>query len=636
MDMPDHESMLCSHCNTRVQRQSLLDHVTEELQSQHCSLCSNILQTLTDLLCALHKYGHLKAPVINITCSRCSFKAGSVETFVEHLQMWCETQLLSSESDGVKHDQTVDVSHTSTEQTGFALRECYLPNHDDSKEDKREGGTCEKTVGTSSQRDEKMGDWGGQQFQQMMSMLLTDTSGKGVSKKNFEEDVRLCSKVTIDIAPVCESQGNETVCQQQGMKWEGPREQTSVHVNQDTIGQQCMKCEGYEDQTTNQVKEENNAGKQEGSVDCSHLTNRNIQKTEISTICNNDQYIAANRKRNKTKKAPLKCHLCNYSGQKREDLECHMLETHGKVEYRCYSCNFTAKSPRNLQRHQLVHQRIHPCRYCDFTTRWHNSLVLHEKRHTGEGMMKCDHCDYVTPDKDGLLKHQVKHIGEKPFACGQCDKAFARKCELKRHELRHADVKCAMCHICGDTFRQKQSLVHHIQAQHHGLKVYKCDQCPFETGYNSSLLSHRRAHHTNEKPYRCDFEGCNYASASTSQLKVHRRKHTDNSGLRKHVRRHSTLRPYKCNMCDFDSKHSFLLRKHMETTHNIMSDCKFNRRQLSSMVTTDLDSQNNRVPVDIFNQDLKAVENHGHSLGEVHESIATYSEGQEKKGELHD
>ncbi|XP_078615569.1 uncharacterized protein LOC144884241 [Branchiostoma floridae x Branchiostoma japonicum] len=635
------ENMVCSHCNTQVHRQWLLDHVREELQSdtlsQHCSLCSEILQTLTDLLCALHQYGHLKTPVISITCSRCSFKAGSVEMFAEHLQMRCKTDSVLSydcHSDGVKHDApTVYTSHKSTAQTGFALKECYLLNNN-SEEDTCKVDTCEMAVGTISQGDEKMGEWDGQQFQQMMSMLLTDTSGTGRSREGTEQDVGQQSKVTIDIASVCET------VDRQGMKWKGSNnEQTSVHENQDAIGQQRMNCKEYEEQTSNQVREEENAaaGNRADLEHCSQLTNRKIQKTdseERDDCCNNDQYIAANRNRHKTRKVLLECHLCNYSSQRREVLESHMLETHGKVEYKCYSCNFIAKSPKSLQRHQLVHQRIHKCRYCDFTTRWHNSLVLHERRHTGEGMMKCDLCDYVTPDKDGLLRHQIKHRGEKPFVCGQCKKAFARKCELKRHELQHAGIKNAMCHICGDTFQQKQSLVHHIQAQHHGLKMYKCDQCPFETGYNSSLLTHRRAHHTHEKPYRCEFEGCSYASASTSQLKVHRRKHTgekpfkctvcnyasaDNAGLRKHVRRHSSLRPYKCNICDFDTKHSFLLRKHMETTHNVMNNCKFNQRQLSSMVSADVSSENNKVAMDIFSQNLQTVENQGHGLGEVQE-----------------
>ncbi|XP_078691881.1 uncharacterized protein LOC144922131 isoform X1 [Branchiostoma floridae x Branchiostoma belcheri] len=530
--------------------------------------------------------------------------------------MWCET-----ERDGIKPGPCA--SPTPTEHTGYAYRECYLPNND-SKEDKGEGGTCEKTVGT---RDEKMGDWDGQQFQQMMSLLLTDTSGKGHLRKSPKQDVgQYNSKVTIDTTSVCENDKKETGTQQ-GMTWVGSKEQTSYHENQDAIGQQCINCEGYDKQTSNHVREGKNAKKQEDLVDCSHLTSRKMQKTELSSDCNKDQCIAANRKQNKSKKVLLNCHLCNHSSQRKDQLESHMLETHGKVEYKCYSCTFIAKSPRNLQRHQLIHQRIHKCRYCDFTTRWQNSLVLHERRHTGEGMMKCEHCDYVTPDKDGLLRHQIKHIGKKLFECGHCNKAFARKCELKRHELRHAGIKSAMCHICGDTFQQNQSLVHHIQAQHHGLKVYKCDQCPFESGYYSSLLTHRRAYHTNEKPYRCEFEGCNYASASTSQLRVHRRKHTgekpfkctmcnyasaDSAGLRKHVRRHSNLRPYKCNMCDFDTKHSFLLRKHKETAHNVMTNCKYNPRQWSSMVTTDVNSQNNnRVPMDVFDQDLKTLENHG-------------------------
>ncbi|CAH1248734.1 ZNF267 [Branchiostoma lanceolatum] len=623
MDIP--ESVVCSHCNTRVYRQWLLDHVQQELLGETtCSPCSDLVQTLTDLLCALHLYGHLKTPVVNITCSRCCYKASSVEKFVEHLQVRCEEDMFSCEDVAPAQDTAAPASH---EQSSFTYKVSYQPNS--AGKEKGEGGHCEETVGTSSQG-QKMGDWDGQQFQQMMSTLLTDTSGNGRQKTSSEHDTGGHSKVTIDMASVCEDQEDKAITEE--MNYITPK-----------IKNQRLSSQSAEEKTT---------ANQDDSIDCTYAK---ISKTKVNDDCDED--LAANRTKTKPKRVRksrakkqqletlLKCHICGYSQQKKGDLESHMLESHGKVEYKCNNCNFIGKSLRNLHRHQLGHQRMHECKYCQFTTRWQKNLILHERRHTGEGMIKCDQCDYVTPKKDSLLRHQVKHSGEKPFVCAQCSKTFARKGDLKQHELRHAGIKTAMCHVCGDTFFKNYELVHHIQAKHDGLKLYKCDQCPFETAYFHSLVTHGRAYHTGERPYRCDFEGCNYGSANKSQLNVHRRKHTgekpfkctmcnyasaDNAGLRKHVRKHSNLRPYKCNMCDFDTKHSFLLRKHMESAHNVMTNCKIGRRQLASIVTTDADSIKNQVPMEVFNQDLKSITDHGTGQ-DLQQPTATNIDRQEKE-----
>ncbi|KAI8502397.1 hypothetical protein Bbelb_199850 [Branchiostoma belcheri] len=570
------ESVVCSHCNTRVYRHWLVDHVQQELLDETtCRPCSDVVQTLTDLLCALHLYGHLKAPVINITCSRCCFKAGSVKKFVEHLQARCEEGMLSCEDAAPAKNTAAPVS--GDEKSSFTYRVSYQP--DSVEEGKGEGGSCEKTVGTSS-----MGEWDGQQFQQMMSTLLTDTSGKGRQKMSPKEDIGGRNKVTIDMASVCEDEEDDTVSEDV-LNYDEPKSFSSQSLEENTANQD-------NDTDISETK---------ASKECSEASNKTKTKTTR---------VRRSRAKKQQLENLLKCHMCGYSDQKKDGLESHMLETHGKVEYRCNNCTFMAKSLRNLRRHQLGHQRMHECKYCQFTTRWQKNLILHERRHTGEGMIKCDQCDYVTPKKDSLLRHQVKHSGLKPFVCGQCSKTFARKGDLKQHELRHAGIKTAMCHVCGDTFFKNYELVHHIQAKHDGLKLYKCDQCPFETAYFHSLVTHGRAYHTGERPYRCDFEGCNYGSANKSQLNVHKRKHTgekpfkctmcnyasaDNAGLRKHVRRHSNLRPYKCNMCDFDTKHSFLLRKHMETAHNVMTNCKIGRRQLASIVTTDVGSVKNQI-----------------------------------------
>ncbi|CAH1248738.1 Hypp8369 [Branchiostoma lanceolatum] len=346
MDLP--ESVVCSHCNTRVYRQWPLDHVQQELLGETtCSPCSDLVRTVTDLLCALHLYGHLKTPVVSITCSRCGFQTGSVEKFVEHLQVRCEEDMFSCEAVAPEQDTAAPAQDTaapaSHEQSSFKYRVSYQPNS--TGNEKGEGGSCEEAAGTSSQG-QKMGDWDGQQFQHMMSTLLTDTSGNGRQKISSEHNTGGHSKVTIDMASVCEEDEDET-----------------------SMGL-IMECEGIkEEHDTSQSVEANNTASQE-LEDFSGVKNVKRLKTKVKNDWENDEDLEANGRKSKTKKVNTseakKQQLQDYSNQEREDLEAHMLESFGEVE--------------------LGQQGTHKCRYCDFTSRWQKDLILHERHHSGTNL----------------------------------------------------------------------------------------------------------------------------------------------------------------------------------------------------------------------------------------------------------
>ena len=58
--------------------------------------------------------------------------------------------------------------------------------------------------------------------------------------------------------------------------------------------------------------------------------------------------------------------------------------------------------------------------------------------------------------------------------------------------------------------------------------------------------------HSGQKPFMCD--QCNYSSANSSNLKVHKRTHTGEKS-------------YTCNKCSFSSKDSTNLQKHVAKKH---------------------------------------------------------------------
>ena len=162
-------------------------------------------------------------------------------------------------------------------------------------------------------------------------------------------------------------------------------------------------------------------------------------------------------------------------------------------------------------------------------------------------MHACSHegCQGVFKQKSHLTRHSIKHTQESPFICDECGSKFTRKDVLKTHLVVHSDERPYKCTYegCNFNFKLLDNLkVHEII--HSDAKLHTCD-----ASFNRT--DHLRIHkmiHTGEKPFRCTL--CEF---NTRQL----------SNLRSHQRIHTGEKPFACSFEGCESK--FPHKQHLDS-----------------------------------------------------------------------
>ena len=137
-------------------------------------------------------------------------------------------------------------------------------------------------------------------------------------------------------------------------------------------------------------------------------------------------------------------------------------------------------------------------------------------------------------------------------------------------ERRSSNLKS--CDFEGCTYASANSshLTSH-KRRHTGEKPFKCNfnGCEYACSNSSDLTSHKRIH-TGDKPYKCDFEGCEYASSQSANLTSHKRIHTGE-------------KPFVCDICPAEVALAFAhkqnLKAHKQRWHTPDGAYKAVRKQ---------------------------------------------------------
>ncbi|XP_063437541.1 uncharacterized protein LOC134718768 [Mytilus trossulus] len=315
------------------------------------------------------------------------------------------------------------------------------------------------------------------------------------------------------------------------------------------------------------------------------------------------------------------------SAHTEQDTSSHGEQIKSSQEEKAYKCDQCDKSfirVGNFRTHMKWHENGEDhfkCNLCNRKFLNQESLLIHERVHSGNTPYQCGFCSKSYSTIKNLRIHQNRmHKNSKNHVCDHCTAAFTSMVKLNMHRLKHFDdpadsdelsVECSelvestpeqyICNICNKTFLDKGWLADHKKL--HELTMFPCNFCDryFEsisdlkgheieehgTHRNSSKLSEGNHH---KQSYKCDI--CNKEFMQKPLLDAHLLQHTrqkpfgcnfcssafqfDNE-LRMHLRTHKHPRPFSCKLCHARFGQHNQLKTHIRHMHTGLSGIQLTR-----------------------------------------------------------
>ncbi|KAK2575610.1 hypothetical protein KPH14_011314 [Odynerus spinipes] len=221
------------------------------------------------------------------------------------------------------------------------------------------------------------------------------------------------------------------------------------------------------------------------------------------------------------------------------------------------------------------------------------ALKGHLLAHYGVRPFKCDYegCTWAFYSEFKLKRHKETHSKRKDYVCKVegCDRRFTTIYNLWSHEKLHSRPNRIMCQVpnCQEKFQTKRALELHMKShdQSHAPYVCKHEGCGKRYYSSNALTSHQRCHSYKEIDVKCSWPGCGcqWAFSSSSKLKRHQKKHTNerkfvcdviscgkafmrSEHLKEHRLTHTEGRYFQCCVCNtkFSAKSSLYvhIKKH--------------------------------------------------------------------------
>ena len=250
------------------------------------------------------------------------------------------------------------------------------------------------------------------------------------------------------------------------------------------------------------------------------------------------------------------CKRCSYKCKKNYSLTTHILYKHsvGKI-FRCIECHFEIDDRDIFVNHMRIHWGRIPCKLCNKSLKCKESVNHHMKTmHSDQPKEKvnCVICGKIL-NKSCLKAHLQLHERQNQghvYQCSECNFTTYNERNLDNHfRCKHME-RLFKCKMCTKTFSKRLALLHHVKGSHS--EPVTCKICNKTLKSDIYLKQHMLLHKDDSEKYKCS--QCDYMSISKNRVEIHFKKHL-------------SIYEFCCKQCDFKSKHSSSLRKHIIAKH---------------------------------------------------------------------
>ncbi|EDL02268.1 zinc finger protein 462 [Mus musculus] len=264
----------------------------------------------------------------------------------------------------------------------------------------------------------------------------------------------------------------------------------------------------------------------------------------------------------------------------------------------CEFCEFSSGYIQSIRRHYRDKhggKKLFKCKDCSFYTGFKNKSRVSPVPPSGtaagteqkaEAVLHCEFCEFSSGYIQSIRRHyRDKHGGKKLFKCKDCSfytgfkSAFTMHVEAGHSAVPEEGPKDLRCPLCLYHTKYKRNMIDHIvlhRAGHsavpeEGPKDLRCPLCLYHTKYKRNMIDHIVLHREERVVpievcrsklskylqgvvFRCD--KCTFTCSS-------------DESLQQHIEKHNELKPYKCQLCYYETKHTEELDTHLRDEHKV-------------------------------------------------------------------
>ncbi|XP_053859375.1 zinc finger protein 462 isoform X4 [Vidua macroura] len=300
---------------------------------------------------------------------------------------------------------------------------------------------------------------------------------------------------------------------------------------------------------------------------------------------------------------PFRCKLCPFKSSYNSRLKTHILKAHaGEHAYKCSSCSFSTMTISQLKEHSL---KVHGKALTLPRPRIVNLAASHahhtSKNHTpAEEVEDSNDSSYSEPPD---VQQQLNHYQSAALARNNNNiSPIPLSGSAAGVEKTEAILNCEFCEFSSGYI---QSIRRHYRDKHGGKKLFKCKDCSFYTGFKSAFTMHVEAGHSavpeeGPKDLRCPLclYHTKYKRNMIDHIVLHREERvvpievcrsklskylqgvvfrcdkctftcSSDESLQQHIEKHNELKPYKCQLCYYETKHTEELDTHLRDEHKV-------------------------------------------------------------------